>query len=328
MKKSEFNKFIAKVPKAELHIHIEAVITLDSVKKLYLKRFGKEMTEEEQKSLFTYNDLNGFIQAFLKVQDLFTSVEDFRLVFDDLGKYLKKNGITYCEAFFAPTAFLKKGFKYDEMVAVFHEKIVEIKEKTGIVIKLMEDVSRTFGCENAINNYNLQKQYPCEDIIGIGLGGAESKGPAKDYAPVYEMALADGKHAVIHAGEDDGPNSVKNAIKYNLKREEKEAKLQIEILEKRYKNKNDFGRKKAIFSTLVRYGFDESLSLELVNKLSNSNHMHEINVLKLDYDKCFLKYSKKYVGFELNQKITACLLSKGYRINDINYVKETKNEMD
>jgi len=212
LKKSEFNKFLAKVPKAELHIHIEAVITLDSVKKLYLKRFGKEMTEEEQKSLFTYNDLNGFIQAFLKVQDLLTSVEDFRLVFDDLGKYLKKNGITYCEAFFAPTAFLKKGFKYDEMIAVFHEKIVEIREKTGIVIKLMEDVSRTFGCENAINNYNLQKQYPCEDIIGIGLGGAESKGPAADYAPVYEMALADGKHAVIHAGEDVGPESIWDAI--------------------------------------------------------------------------------------------------------------------
>lgn len=245
MKKSEFKSFLKTVPKAELHIHIEAVITLSSVKKLYQKRFGKEMTKEEQTALFTYNDLNGFIQAFLKVQDLFTSVEDFRLVFDDLGKYLVKNGVTYCEAFFAPTAFLKKGFKYDEMVSVFHEKIVEIKEKHGIVIKLMEDVSRTFGCENAINNYNLQKQYPCEDVIGIGLGGAESKGPAKDYAPVYEIALKDGKHAVIHAGEDVGPESIWDAINFchaerighgltavqdeELMKELKKSKLPVEI---------------------------------------------------------------------------------------------------
>ena len=113
-------------------------------------------------------------------------------------------------------------------------------------------------------------------------------------------------------------------VEYNSIREEKEAKIQIETLEKRYKNKNEFSRKKAIFSALVRYGFEESLSLELVNKISNSNHMHEINVLKLDYEKCFLKYSKKYVGYELNQKITSSLLSKGYRINDINYVKETR----
>ena len=113
-------------------------------------------------------------------------------------------------------------------------------------------------------------------------------------------------------------------LEYNSKREEKEGFLQAELLNNRNKNKNDSNRKKAIFSGLVRYGFDEQLSLELVNKFSNSNHMHEINMLKLDYDKCFSKYSRKYVGHELNQKITNSLLSKGYRMNDINYVKELK----
>ena len=111
-------------------------------------------------------------------------------------------------------------------------------------------------------------------------------------------------------------------VEYNSIREEKECELQIKLIQNRYKNKNEFNRKKSIFSALVRCGFDESLSLELVNKFSNSNHIHEINVLKLDYQKCFLKYSRKYTGFELSQKITNSLLSKGYRINDINYVKE------
>ena len=113
-------------------------------------------------------------------------------------------------------------------------------------------------------------------------------------------------------------------VKCNLKREEKEGILQIKLLENRYKNKNDFGRKKAMYSAMVRYGFDEQISLELVNKFSNSNHNHEINMLKLEYDKSFSKYSRKYVGYELNQKITEHLLNKGYRINDINYVKENK----
>ena len=76
------------------------------------------------------------------------------------------------------------------------------------------DVSRTFGCENAMNNYNLLKEFPCEDVIGIGLGGAESKGPAKEFAPVYEQALKDGFKAVAHAGEDVGPESIWDAINY------------------------------------------------------------------------------------------------------------------
>ena len=214
MTKSEFKTFIKGVPKAELHIHIEAVISLAGVKKMYKNRFGKEMSKEEQVALFSYEDLNGFIQAFLKVQDLFVSEKDFNVVFKELEKYLVKNGIDYCEAFFAPTAFLKKGFSYKKMVQIFHKQITRIKEKSGVTIKLLMDVSRTFGCENAMKNYELLKQYPCEDIIGIGLGGAEAKGPAKEYAPVFQRALAEGYKAVAHAGEDVGPESIWDSINY------------------------------------------------------------------------------------------------------------------
>lgn len=214
MNKSEFKKFILSVPKAELHLHLEAVISLEGVKKLYKNKFDKEMSEQEQVELFSYDDLNGFIQSFLKVQGMYKSVQDFELVFDELEKYLVGNGITYTEVFFAPSAFLKMGFSYADMVQIFHKKITQIKEKTGIVIKLLMDVSRTFGCENAMNNYKLLKDFPCEDVIGIGLGGAESKGPAKEFAPVYEMALKDGFKAVAHAGEDVGPESIWDTINF------------------------------------------------------------------------------------------------------------------
>ena len=214
MTKAEFKTFLKAVPKAEIHLHIEAVISLAGVKKLYKNRFGKEMSKEEQVALFSYNDLNGFIQAFLKIQDMYVSEDDFNLVFKELEKYLVKNGIDYCEAFFAPSAFIKKGFSYAKMVEIFHNQIKRIKEKDGITIKLLMDVSRTFGCENAMKNYEMLKSVPCEDIIGIGLGGAEAKGPAKDFAPVYELALKEGYKAVAHAGEDVGPESIWDSINY------------------------------------------------------------------------------------------------------------------
>jgi len=214
MKKSEFKNFIKQVPKAELHLHLEAVISLAGIKKLYKNKFGKEMTKEEQIDLFSYNDLNGFIQAFLKIQGFYSSVKDFNLVFDELEKYLVKNGIVYAEVFFAPSAFLKMGFKYEDMVKIFHKKISKIKEKRGITVKMLMDVSRTFGCENAMNNYNLLKQCPCEDVIGIGLGGAEAKGPAKEFEPVFTQAHKDGYRAVAHAGEDVGPESIWDAINF------------------------------------------------------------------------------------------------------------------
>lgn len=212
MDKNKFLELIRKVPKAELHLHIEAVPTINTIKSLYAKCNGKEISDEEISELFTYDDLNGFIQSFVKIQNMYTSVEDFNLVFDDLEAYLVQNGIVYTEVFFAPTAFLKKGFDYVKMVEIFKKRIKEIKEKHNVTIKLIMDVSRTFGLENALHNYNLLKENPCDDIIGIGLGGAESKGPAKEYADVFEQAFNDGYKVVAHAGEDVGPESIRDSI--------------------------------------------------------------------------------------------------------------------
>lgn len=214
MSHDDFFKLMKSVPKAEIHLHIEAVPSIESIKALYKKATGTQMSEKEIKELFTYDDLNGFIQAFLKIQDLYKTVDDFDYIFDDLAKYLVANGIVYTEAFFAPTSFLKRGFKYPEMVEVFSKKIEEIKQKYGITVKLLMDVSRTFGCENAMNNLNLLEQYPCPHIIGIGLGGAESKGPAKEYAPVFEKAVEKGLCVVAHAGEDVGPESIWDALNF------------------------------------------------------------------------------------------------------------------
>ncbi|MCR4822987.1 MAG: adenosine deaminase [Treponema sp.] len=213
MEKAEFYKFFKAIPKAELHIHIEAVMSKETIKKLYLKKNGIEFSDEEMKKLFDYSDLNGFIAAFLQVQDLFTSVDDFDLIFEDLKNYLVRNGVVHCEAFFAPSAFIKKGFDYKEMCKNFEKNLKKIKDETGITVWLMGDVSRTFGLENAENNYKMFKANPFEGFIGIGLGGAESKGPSKDFGPVFEKALKDKYHAVAHAGEDVGPESIWDALK-------------------------------------------------------------------------------------------------------------------
>lgn len=212
MKKTEFYSFMRQIPKAEIHIHIEAVISMDSVKKLYQKKNGKEMTDEDIKNLFSYSDLSGFIRAFLQVQDLLTSVDDFDLVFSDFADYLVNNGINYCEAFFAPSAFIKKGFSYKAIMENFHKNIQKIQKEKNITIKLLIDVSRTFGLQNAENNLNMLLENRIPEVIGIGLGGDEKKGPCKEFGPVFERARKEGLHTVAHAGEDVGPESIWDAI--------------------------------------------------------------------------------------------------------------------
>ena len=212
MNKSEFYTFFRNIPKAEIHLHIEAVISTDSIKKLYLKKNGTEFNDAAIKELFSYSDLNGFIAAFLKVQDLFTSVDDFDLVFADLAQYIKDNGLAYAEVFFAPSAFVKKGFDYGAIMQNFSRNIASIKQEMGVDVRVLVDVSRTFGLENAERNLDMVLAHKIPEVIGIGLGGAESKGPCKDFGPVFERARAHGLHTVAHAGEDVDAWSIRDAL--------------------------------------------------------------------------------------------------------------------
>ena len=120
-----------------------------------------------------------------------------------------------------------------------------------------------------------------------------------------------------------------NNVKLDHERETKEALEQTKRLVKRYKSKNTVNLKRSVYSALIRYGFDENIASLESSKVFNSPSS-ELNMLKLEYSKLVSRYSRKYKGRELNNKVVTSLLSKGYRINDINKIikEEYKYEMD
>ncbi|MBP5450170.1 MAG: adenosine deaminase [Spirochaetales bacterium] len=213
MKKKDFYDKLKNIPKAEIHLHIEALPSRKFVSKLLSRQDPKYNDMANVDEVFTYDNLTQFIQAFLLVQGAFKEPEDFAGLMESARDYLVDNGIVYAEMFFAPTAFLKKGWKFEQIMDFFVKKIDEIYEKDHIKIRLLIDVSRTFGAENAQNNLDIVLKYNSDKIIGIGLGGAEIKGPAAEYKDVYANAKKAGLCRVAHAGEDVGPESVWDSIK-------------------------------------------------------------------------------------------------------------------
>lgn len=215
MEKADFYTFFKRIPKAELHLHIEAVVGMETIRKFYARRnpeLSEERVDEDLRQIFTYSDLDGFIKAYLQVQDLYESVDDFDLLFRDLKEYIVRNGISYAEIFAAPSAFIKKGFDFSAMVENYSRNIRKIKEEIGVDVRMLIDVSRTFGPENAEKNLQLLLSNRVPEIIGIGLGGAERRGPCRDFGSVFEKARAHGLKTVAHAGEDCDAFSVWDAI--------------------------------------------------------------------------------------------------------------------
>ena len=212
MKKDEFYSFLRKIPKAEIHLHAEATITRATVKAFLLRSPDEAVNSVDVEKLFRFNTLKGFLSSFLYVQGLIEKPSDLSLVFEDAAKYLRDNNIIYGELFFSPSSFIRKGFSFSEMLDIIQTSIDTIQKRDKVTIKLIIDLSRMFGVENAQNNLELTLRHRKPMILGVGLGGDEEVGPANIFGEVFQIAKSRGLHVVAHAGEVVGPESIWDSL--------------------------------------------------------------------------------------------------------------------
>ena len=215
----DYKEILFSIPKTEIHLHLEGMASVDTIWSL-IQKHKLEIpginNRDDIIKRFQVKNLNDFIDLFLNViQNCYREEIDLTLQMKDAREYLIRNNIIYTEVFFAPSKFLMNGFSFDVMMEYLDQGAKKIKKEDGIDIKFLIDVSRSFGPENAINNLNLILKHKKPSIIGIGLGGAESKGPAAEYKEVFELARNAGLKVVAHAGEDVGSESIWSSI-YDL----------------------------------------------------------------------------------------------------------------
>jgi adenosine deaminase len=210
------HEILLNLKKTEIHLHIEGIVSPDTIWKLMQKnnlRYSGISNKEDIVSKFNIKNLEQFLDLYINiVQSSFKTEDDISLLFQDTGTYLQENNIAYAEIFFAPTKFLKMGLDYGKMMDVLSEGANFLQKNYNAEVKFLVDVSRSFGLENAMNNLNLVLAHKAAPVIGIGLGGSEKNGPAKDFVSVFEKARAAGLHVVAHAGEDMGSESVRDTI--------------------------------------------------------------------------------------------------------------------
>ncbi len=214
----DLQQFIALIPKTEIHLHIEMCVSSASYNAL-MDKYGIPH-DEKTNALTDFSkivSLQSMIESFFFVQSFFREPEDFLLVVQDVIAYAKRNNIYYIEAFASPSMILNRGvISYDEMFDVLIGGFKDAKKSTGIDVRLIVDVSRTFGPQNAMKNLELTLAFlertKTDGILGIGLGGQEIDHPCADYEAVFSAARKAGLHVVAHAGEEVGPQSVWEAI--------------------------------------------------------------------------------------------------------------------
>ena len=210
--------FIASLPKAELHLHLEGSIQPPTLLELKRRRGFEKATLAEVEQLYLYHDFNGFLLAFKGVSELLRTPEDYELITYKLMEQLKAENVVHAEVFVSVGVCL--WWKLD-FAAIFEglERGRQRGERDfGVSLLWIFDVVRHFGPERAQKVADLAVRYKDRNVVGFGIGGDEQRAAPELFRDIYAYCAEHGLHLTAHAGETAGPESIWGALNLGAER--------------------------------------------------------------------------------------------------------------
>ncbi len=221
MDDTELRDWLKGLPKAELHLHLEGSITPETLVQLSTTNDAVPLTPEQAKGVYRYHDFPSFLMSFKAVTERLHTPADYETITYNMVRDLAAQGIRHAEVYLSIGILYRFGRLDVDAVMHAAERGRERGEADfGTSVLWIIDAVRHFGVPEAQRVFrkaaNLRGQYPA--VIGIGIGGDESGGPAHAFREVYTEARLAGLHLTCHAGESTGPQSIWGALNIGAER--------------------------------------------------------------------------------------------------------------
>jgi aminodeoxyfutalosine deaminase len=213
--------WLRKLPKCELHLHLEGTIQPETLLKLSKRHDAEPLTPDSAKKLYVYENFLGFMDSFKAVSSRLKGPDDYELITYDMIRDLAAQGVVHAEVYISfGIIFYWKNAEVEPFVEAIERGRIRGEKDFGTTIYWLIDAVRHFGADEATKVFRkaaeLRKLYP--SIVGIGIGGDEARGSADLFRDSYAEAKAAGLHLTAHAGETIGPESIWAAINIGAER--------------------------------------------------------------------------------------------------------------
>ncbi|WP_024953712.1 adenosine deaminase [Sulfurospirillum arcachonense] len=206
-------KYIQKLPKAELHLHIEGTFEPELMFKLAKKNnisIPYKNVEEVRKA-YNFTSLQSFLDIYYAGANVLVEEEDF---FDLTWEYLlrcKEQNIVHTEIMFDPQTHTSRGIKFEIVINGITKALEKAKKEFGITSFLIMSFLRHLSQEEAF--VILEESIPFkEKILAVGLDSSEIGNPPQKFQDVFKKAKELGYKLVAHAGEEGDTSYIWGAI--------------------------------------------------------------------------------------------------------------------
>ena len=197
--------YIKKIPKAELHLHIEGTFEPELMFEI-AQRNKVEIpyqSVEEVKKAYQFSCLQDFLDIYYAGASVLLYEKDFYDLTMAYFKHCAEENVVHTEIMFDPQTHTKRGVSFETVINGIQKAREDAKEKYGISSLLIMSYLRHLSEEDAFET--LEQSLPYKHLIkAVGLDSSEKGNPPSKFQKVFEASIKEGYVPVAHAGEE-GP---------------------------------------------------------------------------------------------------------------------------
>jgi adenosine deaminase len=209
----KLRELLQKMPKAELHIHIEGSLEPELIFAL-AERNGVKLNYPSIDALrraYAFTDLQSFLDIYYAGASVLLKEQDF---YDMTWAYLqraKSDNVKHAEIFFDPQTHTDRGVSFGTVINGIDRALQDARREWGMSGALIMCFLRHLSEEEAFKT--LEQSLPYRDkFIGVGLDSSERGHPPEKFARVFARCKELGLHLVAHAGEEGPPAYIRTAL--------------------------------------------------------------------------------------------------------------------
>ena len=201
-----------KLPKIELHLHLDCSLSYRTVAAL-APSVTREEYERDYRAPAKCLNLAQFLSIPPRSVCLLQTEEALRLAVEDVFEQLNEDGVIYAEIRFAPLLHQQQGLAPEQIVACVNDAVARVNALGKVQCRLILCALRHFSAEESLETARLVERFRGSNVVALDLAGDEAGYPVTAHVAAFRYAREHGCHCTAHAGEGAGAQSVWDTLR-------------------------------------------------------------------------------------------------------------------
>jgi len=212
-----FAELVQRLPKAELHCHLDGSLRPATLHALSIEQ-GITLpvdTPAELRDWMRVEDARNLADYLARFEVTLAVMQDaasLERIAHELVLDAALDGVRYIEARFCPALNTRAGLASDDAMRAVLRGLARGERETGTVARVIVCALRSFPAPHSMEMAELAVAFNGQGVVAFDLAGGEAGNPASLHGPAFDFARQHDLAVTVHAGEGDGPQSIREAI--------------------------------------------------------------------------------------------------------------------